>query len=360
MIKKLKAILLKYFTCKKRSTFDLSKTKKIIFLRYDRIGDMIITTPVFRELKLSFPNIEISVLASKANQNILKNNPYINHIYTNHKNDFFNDFFTLLKLRKENFDVAIEFDHSVIPHAIFRLKMINPKKIISVHKDGRYGVKGNELYMYDVFTPKDQYSHFKDIWLNTIKPFGVTCKSSKYDIFYTKEQKEEAKCFISSFKNKIKIGINLEGAVKGKQIKENELFQICKKIHQKYDDVKIIILSTPNKKQLVDDIISTMNFDFVISSYITKSILDVAALIDNLDLIITPDTSIVHIASTFNKPVITIHENNQDSFRLFAPTSDLSKTVFAKSKNGLEDYNVDDIVKYSLAFIKIKNWRKNE
>jgi len=103
-----------------------------------------------------------------------------------------------------------------------------------------------------------------------------------------------------------------------------------------------------------------MNFDFVISSYITKSILDVAALIDNLDLIITPDTSIVHIASTFNKPVITIHENNQDSFRLFAPTSDLSKTVFAKSKNGLEDYNVDDIVKYSLAFIKIKNWRKNE
>ena len=56
------------------------------------------------------------------------------------------------------------------------------------------------------------------------------------------------------------------------------------------------------------------------------------ALIKNLDIIITPDTSISHIASAFNKPIVSIHENNLNSYKLFTPTSSLSKTVFATEK----------------------------
>jgi len=351
----IKGALLRLFTKKEKVDFDLKDTKKILFLRYDRIGDMIITTPVFRELKQAYPNIEISVLASNTNKDILLNNPYIDKVYTNHKNEFINDFSTLFNLRKENFDLCVEFDHSVIPHAILRLKIINPKKIISVYKDGRYGVKGSELQMYDFYTPAEKNSHFRDIWLNTLEPFNIKPLSNKYDIFYTKEQEQIAKEFTVQFNDKVKIGINLEGAVKGKQIKEKELYEICQKLYQKNKNIQIIILTTPNKKQHVDDIILKMNMNFVVSSYITKSILDVAALIDNLDLIITPDTSIVHIAAAFDKPIVTIHENNKDSFRLFAPTSTLNKTVFAKSENGLDGYSVDDIIKYSLEFIeKIK------
>ena len=73
----------------------------------------------------------------------------------------------------------------------------------------------------------------------------------------------------------------------------------------------------------------------------------VAALIKNLDIIITPDTSISHIASAFDKPVVTIHENNQDSFQLFAPTSPLSKTVFSTEKNSLAGYDVQKVIELS-------------
>lgn len=351
-------MLLKLFTSKKKTNFNIKNTKKIIFLRYDRIGDMIISTPVFRELKTTFPHIEITVLASKANQDILLHNPYIDKVYTNHKNNFLSDIKTLLKLRKEKFDIAVEFDHSVIPHAIYRLKIINPKKIISVHKQGRYGVKGEELEMYDFYTPALDAMHFRDIWLNTLKPFEIDIKSNTYDVFFTADQEAKAKQFLSKFTNKTKIGINLEGAIKGKKIEENVLYEICQKLYKQTPSIQVIILTTPDKKQLVEKMIETMCLDFVIASYATESILDVAALISQLDLIITPDTSIVHIASAFNKPLISIHENNKDSYRLFAPTSSLSATIFAKSKNGLEDYSVDDIVSNSLAFINIL--KKNE
>ena len=130
--KKIKAYLLRLLTKKKNLPFNLKKSKKVLILKYDRIGDMVVTTPIFRELKNAYPNIRISVLASEENKDVIRYNPYIDKIYTNYKNSILKDLPTLLKLRKKSFDVCIELEHSVIPHAIFRLKIINPKKIIVV------------------------------------------------------------------------------------------------------------------------------------------------------------------------------------------------------------------------------------
>ena len=350
--KKIKAKLLKLLTKKHDIEFNLADAKKILVLKYDRIGDMIVATPIFRELKKKYPDISISVLASKGNRDVLKYNPYIDNIYTNYKNSLLGDFSSLLNLRKERFDVCIELEHSVIPHAILRLRIINPKKVISIHKDGRYGVKGSELQLYDFYTKKDKKGHFGKIWLDTLNFFKVKPVSNKYDIFLSNEERNKAKEFVSNIGSKIKIGINLEGSFKEKQIQPEELKQICKGIYDNYSDIKIVILTTPNKLGKTNKIISKMGFNFVIQSYATDTILDVAALIEQLDLIITPDTSIVHVASAFDKPIVSIHENNKDSYRLWKPISTLSKTVFAKSSYGLFDYNVDQIIKYSLDFIR--------
>ena len=125
----IKAFILRALTKKKKVDFDIKNSKKVLFLRYDRIGDMIITTPVFRELKQSFPDIEITVIASRTNQAVILANPYVDNIVINNKNNIFGDLLLLFKLRKSSFDVCIELDHSVVPHAIIRLKIINPKKI---------------------------------------------------------------------------------------------------------------------------------------------------------------------------------------------------------------------------------------
>jgi ADP-heptose:LPS heptosyltransferase len=85
--KKLKAYFLRLLTNTKTTKFDIKNSRNILFLRYDRIGDMVITTPVFRELKREYPEINISVLASKVNQTILDNNPYVDKVYINFKNN---------------------------------------------------------------------------------------------------------------------------------------------------------------------------------------------------------------------------------------------------------------------------------
>ncbi|MDC0981529.1 glycosyltransferase family 9 protein [Candidatus Pseudothioglobus singularis] len=350
---KIKAWLLRVIASKKETNFDIKDVKKILFLRYDRIGDMVITTPVFRELKLKFPKIKISVLASTTNQNILQGNPYVDEIFINSKNNLFKNLIILIKLRKKQFDVCVEFDHSVVPHAIIRLKIINPKKIISVYKEGRYGVKGSDLELYDFYTKKFENEHFKDIWLNTISPFGVMPKSKKYDLFCNDSQLKKAKNFISIYQKKILIGINLEGAVPGKKITSEKLEIICKEIYKLNNQVHFILLSSPNKYNQILNLSKQLSLSYVTSGYKTEAILDAAALIKKLDLVITPDTSIVHLASAFNIPIISIHENNIDSYQLFAPTSEINRTVFAESEKGIYEFSVAKLLKYCDELMKI-------
>ena len=101
-----------------------------------------------------------------------------------------------------------------------------------------------------------------------------------------------------------------------------------------------------------------MNLPYVIQSYSTNTILDAAALINKLDVIITPDTSITHIASAVDTDIVTIHENNMDTHRLMGPTSKLSKTVFSRTYDGLYDYSAIDVAKNAILIINTKKIMK--
>ena len=60
--------------------------KSILFLRYDgKIGDMIVNSLMFREIKKVFPDIKIGLIARGAAIDIVKNNPNIDEIYEYHK-----------------------------------------------------------------------------------------------------------------------------------------------------------------------------------------------------------------------------------------------------------------------------------
>ncbi|MDB3892697.1 hypothetical protein N9345_00735 [Candidatus Thioglobus sp.] len=205
--------------------------------------------------------------------------------------------------------------------------------------------------MYDYYTEKPNDAHFRDIWLATLKPLGIKIKSNSYDLFITNTQQKQVQNFIKQYSSKFLVGINLEGAVKGKKIKYTELWKICQGLYKVNNNIQIIIITTPDNLQNVSKKLEGQSLDYITVSYKTNTILDVAALIQQLDLIITPDTSIVHIASAFNIPIVTIHEGNQDSYQLFAPISKQSRTVFSNSVNSLAGYSVHQVIEFSNSVI---------
>lgn len=73
--------LLRQFYPPSAETVDLGSIHKILVLRYDRIGDMVQTTPLFAALRDEFPDANISVLASESNAPVLLGNPHVDRTF---------------------------------------------------------------------------------------------------------------------------------------------------------------------------------------------------------------------------------------------------------------------------------------
>lgn len=138
---KLKAFFLRKITYKKNITFDNKKLKKILIFRYDRIGDMVVTTPLISALKKSFPKSKLIILASEINAEVLLKNQYVDEVKKYPKNIFL-ALKCLIGLRKEKIDLLIDLNHSIIWRALLEIRIIKPVWAISPQKGSRYGVSG--------------------------------------------------------------------------------------------------------------------------------------------------------------------------------------------------------------------------
>ena len=59
---------------------DPSQIKKILIVRPDAIGDLVLTTAAIEALKSKYPQAHIAVLARKYNQIIVANNPAVDEV----------------------------------------------------------------------------------------------------------------------------------------------------------------------------------------------------------------------------------------------------------------------------------------
>ena len=56
------------------------KQLRILITRIDRIGDVVLSTPIPREIKKAYPDSFIAVLVKKYTRDIYLNNPYVDEI----------------------------------------------------------------------------------------------------------------------------------------------------------------------------------------------------------------------------------------------------------------------------------------
>ena len=73
------------------------------------------------------------------------------------------------------------------------------------------------------------------------------------------------------------------------------------------------------------------------------------SLCERADLVISPDTALVHIASAFNTPVIGIYQNNGVKCVQWGPRSQRSGTVLSESATSLEGFSVERVLALAAA-----------
>jgi len=338
MIVKSKGKLLKWITNVKLSPFDRRQIKKIVILRYDRIGDMIVSLPLCKALKAGIPGAEIVMIASEVNACVAQDSSFINRTIVKPKG-LFKWINCLLSIRSERPDLAIDLNHAVTPHTIFAIRIMRPKHVASPFKDGRWGVRGNELKLFDLMPkqhPKKYSRPISETYLDIARIIGCPTKNClPYPLPHYENENKHIQPYVV---------LNPSGSRKTMRIEDDCLARIVGFLTHETLNWRIIIPSMhENWKALRSLYFNTLNVTVLDPSPTVRPLLP---LIQFANLVITPDTALVHIACAYKTPLVAIYTSEQELFEQWRPLGNKNARVIrSPQEKSLDGFSVTELLR---------------
>lgn len=316
---------------KKENIIENYNIKSILFIRNDgKIGDMVINTLMFREIKKSYPDIKIGVVSRGGATDIIKHNKNVDKIYNYSKNT--SEIKKLAKeIEKENYDLLIDFSEMLRVKQMMFINLCKAKINMGIDK--------TDWNMFDIsLKVKEDFEwteHITERYSAYLKILGIKNIDISYDVVVSEVIKNKVEKFYKELSDKRKVILNPYGASKHKTFNEKTIRDIIEYLN----DSEIIIIYSPDKFEEIKKF--EEEYQNVHTLKGSKSILESSALIKYSDLVISPDTSIVHIASAFSKKVVAIYPPNGGKYRVdhlvWAPKSNGVKVLFCKEKKSEND-----------------------
>jgi ADP-heptose:LPS heptosyltransferase len=317
---------------------DYSKIEKIIILRIGKIGDIILSSFVFSILKKSNPKITIELITLKKNKDVLRSNPNISKIYFVNKN--FLSLFKLLPLKLKKYDLVIDLNDNPSTTSAFLLKLINARE-----KLGFNFSKQKKYLSVIIDQPDKEKTHIIERYSHLLRASGLNFSDElvKAEMFLDNKIEEEIKNQFEEFKKNYRlVGINISAGAEIRKYPSEKWIETIKILSDKYPRLKFIILFDLKDKRDAEKIFNSLNKNLFVFTK-GNSFQHFAARIKNLNLLITPDTSAVHIASAFQIPVIALFPNVKWNFVSFAPYKTSNKIIMAESER-IEQIPVEKII----------------
>ncbi len=282
--------------------------RRILVVRTDRIGDVILSTPVVKNLRDNFPQSFIAMMVRPYTKDVVEGNPYLDEVILYDKNKREKGWLSTLRfsrvLAKKRFDLAVVLNPSNRSNLIPFLAGI-PRRVgydrkmgfllTDRIKDTKYEGKKHETeYNLDLIKvlgidPKDK---------SVFMPLGPDSEKWVEEVFSREN-------ILASDKL---VAIN-PGASDNSKIWVSERYaQVADKLSER--GVKIIIIGGPGDKRICQKIIENMQRPYI-NMVANNNISQFASLLRRCNLLISPDTGLVHIASAVGTPVVCIFGRKQ-------------------------------------------------
>lgn len=232
------------------------------------------------------------------------------------------------KLKNENYDVIFDSTEGLKYKQIYLLNKLNAKINVGYNKDN-----------YKIYNEKVIHSttiKMKEIYKKMLEKINIFVDNTDIEVSISEESEKKIEQFFyenNLVEEKI-IALNFYGASSGRKINEENALIIIRKLQEKYKNYKIILLDSPSDRDKIYKILEKAKKDVLFFEK-SSTILDSISIIKRSNIVVSVDTSILHIAEGLNKKVIAF----------YGPKLNKNKWRIKEEGNILIDYTVNQINK---------------
>jgi len=310
----------------------LQKKIRILVVQIGKYGDMILTTPLFKELKRIFPDSELSVLASSRNSDISKNLSFVDFTYE-YRKKIVSTIKLIFTLRRKAFDYWIDTKDEYSSTSKILERLCKPKTSLGFNiKEKVFDVNLQNFVIGE---------HRIDI---NLSPINYLSESNQYKrilphIDIPLSDSENISDKLDKIGGKY-ILFNLSAGINNRDLAIEKWIELVDDIdtdknilitgiEKDYDNINTILKSAERK-----------NIYFVK----TKNIFELAEVIKRADLLVTPDTAAVHLASCFDTPIVCFFNSVKWNQKKFAPLSTKKRIVVSEDENSFDSISSAELL----------------
>jgi len=293
----LKALSL--FFIKKKSLPSLRDIQSILFIRIDRVGDMVLSMPAFRAIKAALPNVRLTVMASLANAAILKNNPDVNDVVIYDRLAGLHDKIKFLrKLRSQHFSLVID------PHNDYELKTAFLAALSGAANRIGYAAFGREIFFNHPPSVIKENRPFVDVALDLLQDIGISATNRSPKVYISEGEQDGAKKWTiqNDLQGKTIIGIH-PGAHYESQRWLPEYYAELIQLIRRQPQTGIILFGGPADAKVIEEIITRAKNEICVS--IQDDLRNLSALLAQCQIFICNNSGPLHVAVALNIPTIS-------------------------------------------------------
>jgi ADP-heptose:LPS heptosyltransferase len=272
---------------------------KVLVVRFSSIGDIVLTTPVIRALKMQLPQCEIHYLTKEAFIDLLKTNEHLDKIFTIKKSiqEVTNE------LRLERYDCIIDL-HNNLRSLILARKLGVKRSPFPKLNIRKWLLVRFKLKLMPHLHIVDRY--FKAVEFLGVKNDQLPCEIS----IPTDCEVNTTEHFGMHPKGFIAIAIGAQFATK--RLPFSKLKEIIEKL-----DFPVLLVGGPTDMPLAQELLDTFPNKQLKSACGQFNLLSSASIVRQSAALVTNDTGLMHIASCYNVPTVSVWGNTVPSFGMY-------------------------------------------
>lgn len=306
---------------------DRQLIKKILLIRTDRIGDVVLSLPMLPLLKREFPNASITIMVRSYTRELVESHSDVSEIMLWDENKSLFEYVKVLK--DKHFDLAI------LPYPRFNLALITFLAGIRIRV-------GTGYRWYSFLLNKKIYEHRKDAKrheveynINLLKAIGVEANGvPQFEFAINVHAKEKIANILAGdgITPTIKIAVLHAGSGGSARDWKIERFAELGDLLQTTEGFRVILTGGKNEEKLVTSLEAKMKTKIL--NYAGKFTLnELGALFQRASVFVANSTGPLHIASMVGTPVVAFYPPIiQCSPKRWGPYTEKKKVFSADNK----------------------------